>query len=261
MSYTVEQSKNGKIYVYEVESYWDKEKKQARQKRKYLGRKDKLTGKIKTKKKQIPTGSYNVGGLYFLKEISKQSQLLKVLKKVFPEEYEKILHLSFFKIIKREPYYFYHNWCEESYVSKSNTSSSIDISEFLSRLGQDEKTIEIFFKDWIKENKTSNSVMFDITSISSYGSKNEFLERGYNRDGEDLDQINLGLLTKTSNAKAIGLPIIYRIYPGSITDVVTLKNMIDCMKKYRLKMDCLVMDKGFYSQENIKGMHEKGFKG
>jgi transposase len=32
------------------------------------------------------------------------------------------------------------------------------------------------------------------------------------------------------------------------------------MKKYRLKMDCLVMDKGFYSQENIKGMHEKGFK-
>ena len=51
--------------------------------------------------------------------------------------------------------------------------------------------------------------MFDITSISSYGimeqimelwnygTKNEFLERGYNRDKEDLDQINLGFFNKS----------------------------------------------------------------
>ena len=38
--------------------------------------------------------------------------------------------------------------------------------------------------------------MFDITSISSYGSVNEFLERGYNRDGENLSQTNLGILSQ-----------------------------------------------------------------
>ena len=39
MSYVVEQKIKGNIYLYEVTSYWDKEKKQSRQKRKYLGRK------------------------------------------------------------------------------------------------------------------------------------------------------------------------------------------------------------------------------
>jgi len=40
MSYIVEQKIKGKICLYEVTSYWDKEKKQPRQKRKYLGRKN-----------------------------------------------------------------------------------------------------------------------------------------------------------------------------------------------------------------------------
>ena len=37
MAYTVRQKIKGRIYLYEVSSYWDKEKKQPRQKRKYLG--------------------------------------------------------------------------------------------------------------------------------------------------------------------------------------------------------------------------------
>ena len=46
MSYIVEQKnkRNNRVYVYEVFGYWDKEKQQSRQKRKYLGVKDpKLT--------------------------------------------------------------------------------------------------------------------------------------------------------------------------------------------------------------------------
>ena len=36
MDYTVEQKVGDRIYLYEAKSYWDKEKKQSRQKRKYL---------------------------------------------------------------------------------------------------------------------------------------------------------------------------------------------------------------------------------
>ncbi len=37
MSYIVEQKIKGNIYLYRVESYWDKDKKQSRQRRKYIG--------------------------------------------------------------------------------------------------------------------------------------------------------------------------------------------------------------------------------
>ena len=48
MSYIVERKVNGNIYRYEIESYWDKDKKQPRQRSKYLGPKEKaITKKIK----------------------------------------------------------------------------------------------------------------------------------------------------------------------------------------------------------------------
>jgi len=52
MSYQVKQKIRGKIYVYEAEGVWDKEKKQARQKRKYLGVLNEKTGEIDTPRKE-----------------------------------------------------------------------------------------------------------------------------------------------------------------------------------------------------------------
>ncbi len=111
-----------------------------------------------------------------------------MLKKVFPKEYEKVLYLSFFKVIRGEAYYLYPYWCQESFVSSKNCLNSPDISNFLLSIGLDEQRVERFFMEWIGVHRESSRVfMFDITSISSYGVENEFLERGYNRDGESLD--------------------------------------------------------------------------
>ncbi len=260
MSYTFEQKNKGKTYVYKVESFWDKEKKQARQKRIYLGRKDEFTGQIKTKRKKIPIGSYNVGALFFLEKICEQLNLLKTLSKIYPDNYEHYLHLAFFKIIKREPFYLYDMWCQEAYVSKKNFMSSQKISNLLCDLGRDQKKIESFFSEWISQVKGSGTVMFDITSFSSYSMNNEFLEKGYNRDGENLEQINLGLISRKSEDNKTHTPIAYRIYPGSIPDVKTLSKIIEIITSYKLDLDCLVMDKGFSSVENIKGLHRKELK-
>ena len=49
MVYIIEQKIKNRIYLYEVESFWDKNKKQARQKRKYLGPKEKIYNKSDSK--------------------------------------------------------------------------------------------------------------------------------------------------------------------------------------------------------------------
>ena len=64
---------------------------------------------------------------------------------------------------------------KSSYVPDRNKLYSQDISEFLSEIGRDELSVETFFNEWSKQHKNkSKAVMFDITSISSYGSGNEF---------------------------------------------------------------------------------------
>ena len=46
MSYIVKQKRGNSIYVYEATNYWDKEKNQPRQKRKYLGRINPVSGEF-----------------------------------------------------------------------------------------------------------------------------------------------------------------------------------------------------------------------
>ena len=258
MSYRFEENRNGKIYVFEISSYWDKEKQQSRQRRTYLGRKNEITGQVVKKANQhIPLGSRDVGSVHFLIEISKSLKLIKILKKVFPEEYTYILYLSFFKIIMNEPYYLYPLWYESSYVPEKNRLCSQSISKLFLKIGKDQKSIENFFLNWIREHSsTSKAVMFDVTSISSYGFGNDFLEKGYNRDGEELNQTNFGLLSQDlkidPKSKSASLPVCYRIYPGSITDVTTLHNVLLLAKEYKLNLKCLVLDKGFYSALRIQ---------
>lgn len=88
----------------------------------------------------------------------------------------------------------------------------------------------------------------DITSLSSYSSQNEWVEWGYNRDSEDLPQINLGVLLGNKNK----LPFFYQLYPGSIADVSTLHNIALRARDLGFGIETWVMDRGFYSASNLE---------
>ena len=252
-----EEKRAGQIYVFEIENYWCKIKKGSRQNRKYLGKKDPITGKIIKKKTtnghHQTTGCHDFGDLIFLDLLSKKIGLYECLRNNFEQDYKKILALSFYKILQSGPYYLYPFWFEENFLSKGVRFSAKNISVFLSSIGKDQSTVEYFFKNWISHNEAEGVVMFDITSLSSYGEKNSFLERGYNRDGELLDQINLGVLSKKTDSSG-HLPMAYKIYPGSINDVVTIENLSKFIKSYDLSAEVFIMDKGFYSQKNLDVM-------
>ena len=94
-------------------------------------------------------------------------------------------------------------------------------------------------------------VYYDITSISSYSTNIDFVEWGYNRDQENLAQINMGVMCNSNNS----LPIFYNLYPGSINDVSTLKNCIKYSDSFMdLKEIAFVLDRGFFSKKNILEM-------
>jgi len=257
MGYQIEQRVKGKVYVYEVESYWDKEKKQARQRRTYIGRKDEETGVIQaTKRISLPRNSLSFGNVYLVKKIVEKLGLATTLKEVFPDEYEKYVYLAMYKILTGGSFYLYSYWREDSFLPLSASIDSQRISEILEKLGENENDIERFFAKWIELNESKTAVVFDITSISSYSERNEFLEYGYNRDSEDLEQINLGVISKELN-NSLHIPLAYRIYPGSIKDVTTLHNILELMESYKMALSICVLDRGFFSQQNIKEIHQK----
>jgi hypothetical protein len=92
MSYTIEQRIGNHTYLYEVESYWDPEKKQPRQRRKYLGRKDAESGKpIRSRSRTTPRLCKDYGHVHLLQTIAEQLSLIPLLRDSFPEDYQTLL--------------------------------------------------------------------------------------------------------------------------------------------------------------------------
>lgn len=248
MSFRVNQKIGKHVYVYKVESYWDKEKKQSRQKRIYLGKKDSKTGKlIEAQSKFIPTSVLEFGASYFLESILEKVGLNKLIETVFQKRSDEILNLIKFQIIDSSALYLYPQWESSTFLKKKTQQSSQSISDLLIKIGKSNENKVNFFKYWVSKNKTSEGIYYDLTSFSSYSKLIESVEWGYNRDKEKLPQINFGLVL-TSDTQ---IPLYYDIYPGSINDSKTIENIVDQMDFMKIKKCTFVLDRGFYSEKNL----------
>jgi Transposase len=75
-------------------------------------------------------------------------------------------------------------------------------------------------------------------------------EKGYNKDGIQVPQINLALLCCVDT----GLPTMIRSIPGSVKDIRTLYNSI---KELDITEKILILDRGFFSDDVVEFLADK----
>lgn len=251
--------RNGKTYVYEGYSFYDKETKTYKNKRKYLGILDEKTGNISPKTKTIEKlievkNDVSYGTFYVLNYICNKFNLYEILKTVFDDKAKDVITLAFAIACEGSNLYLLSNWQETNYNTYTDKLlTSPRISELLTTITFNK--MNLFFEKWINLIKDNEYLAFDITSISSYSKKIESVELGYNRDKENLPQINLGVLY----GETTGLPVFYQIFNGSIKDVKTIENLIIALKDMNINNLKFVMDKGFYSGVNNSYLYDNNY--
>ena len=253
--------KNGIEYWYEETPYYDKEKKQIRHKSKYLGRNvdgqpvrmrsapDEV--KEKTKKKTTTVkSSFDYGSVFVLQSIMEELNLDRYLEDLLPSsEVSMVRALAFNRIIRPTAMKNVDSWYEGTALALESPKielASQRISELLCRLGES-NIPDRFMSQLIEGTGTKNTLIYDITSLSSYSQLINLLEYGYNRDGEPLPQINMSLILD----KDRGIPVMYDIFPGSISDVSTLSGTLKKIKAHGIQNYVAVMDRGFFSVSNL----------
>lgn len=260
--------KTGTIYVYESDSYWNKEKKQSRAKRKLIGKLDPETNEvIPTKKKAIKSEEVKevkrgrvpvteaarsfYGATYLFDSIGDKINLTEQLKKCFPDTYRQILSLAYYLILEdKNPLSRFSKW---SYLHKHPYGKDIASqrsSELFASIT--EKDRERFFRLWGKQRVEKEYWAYDTTSISSYSKCLKQVKYGFNKDYDPLPQINLALLYGEKS----NLPFYYRKLAGNIPDVKTITNLLADMESLGFFKVKLVMDKGFYSESNINELYK-----
>jgi len=118
---------------------------------------------------------------------------------------------------------------------------------FVARVGADVGRREEFLERWVGRHKRGAAVVFDTTSVSSHSPSLDLAEWGYNRDDESLPQVNFSFA-----ATPDGMPLFYRVLPGSIPDVRTIATTLRIARDYGLERLGLSLDRGFYSAANLR---------
>ncbi len=261
---------NGTEYVYEYDSTWDKGKKYGTHKRNYIGKivdgefvpnkKYRLQIELEESKKRGPVPVTECkrrfyGATYLFDAIGEKLGVSADLKKCFPETYKKILSVAYYLILEdRNPLSRFGKWARTHVHPFGKDLPSQRSSELFYSIEENAKNE--FFRLQCSRRLEREYLAYDTTSVSSYSKLLKQVKYGNNKDHEHLAQINLALVY----GQISRLPVCYRKLPGNINDVTTVKKLLYDLDYLELSKVKLVMDRGFYSTDNINALYKNHYK-
>ena len=259
---TVKRRMGDKVYLYYATAVYRNDKGQPTSDRVSIGRYEEESGMLIPNRnyyevylKQsapVMTGIHSYGMYRAFRGISDQLGLTRLLRTYFPENWELMLTVAQYMLSEGNVMYYVKDYTEGHKTAIGESVDDARVSRMFSQLRTEDMLL--FFHEWIKVKKSKEYVCYDVTSISSYGKNIADLEWGYNRDKEKLPQINMGMYYGEES----GLPLYYRIYPGSISDKSHLRHMISDQSFIGNQKTQYVMDRGFYSAENLRFLVSEG---
>lgn len=242
----------GRYYLYQVKSFWDKESKRAKKVTEaFLGRITEagLIAKGQRQKKgtSIPlSGSFCVqeyGIVRFLYEDN--MDVLEVLKLHFGHHFESIFVAAILRFahhlpLKNMEHYHLQSYSKDLFVNA--LMSDKDLTQLLQMIGRQRNLTTKVMQHFTQG---SHFLLMDATQVLSMSATVESAQIGYNASGAYDPHVNLMYLFSTDAQ----LPVFYRLVPGNIREVSAMALTI---RESQVKNAVIVADKGFYSKTNIE---------
>lgn len=258
----------GEKYVYKYVKYFRNADGNPRNKAKAIGKYDPITGKMH------PNNNYyemyqldpmipdvyirDYGYTYLVLKVCKDIGLVDSLTAVFGVHTIDIIAMAAYIIREGNAMDGLDDWLTRNYIPDFNR---LITSQTASRIFASITAAQrhCFFTQWVshafhggKERFAFQSVCYDVTSVSSYSREMPEVERGYNRDGEELAQFNLGMFCDETTR----MPLYYNRYNGSLTDRTNLSFVLDNAGSVGIRNVKLFLDGGFWSSECIQSLAE-----
>ena len=249
-------------YVYKHIKYFRNAEGKPRNKSKAIGKFDIDTGKM------IPNANYfdlynidptmpnidvwDYGYSYLVLKVCREMGLLDCLKSAFGEQRAMdIIVMASYIIREGNAMDGIDDWQQRNYFANySRLLTSQSTSKIFASIsaGQTNK----FFTGWVRAAMSEGAVCYDVTSVSSYAQQMPAVERGYNRDGENLAQFNLGMFCDEFSKT----PIYYNRYNGSLTDKTNLSYVLANAEAVGIKHVKMVIDGGFLDKGCLASLND-----
>ena len=251
--------KNGDIYVYEVTTLYNPEKRYNEHvSSKLLGKKSSNgTDLLPTRPRKTPrtvaatATRKTVGVTDILEWIGRESCIDDdVLSSADKGTAQKIISIARFwmanpdKTIRR-----IEEWQISHTIPYQEGMSEDTCYLLMKQLGQDITILQKYFQYRASHAPSRASVAVDSTTVSSYSELLNDVRFGYNKDGNGLPSVKMLTLFSLNDHQ----PIAFSRQPGNIPDVISVLNALKQLSVLGMDKPLLVLDGGFFSEENILG--------
>lgn len=198
----------------------------------------------------VQTRHLYYGATYLFDKLAEELGLTADLKQCFPDSYKKLLSIVYYLILEdNNPLYRFEKWNFTHKHSYGADIASPHSSEFFASITDEQ--VNKFFRLQGKRRVEEEYWAYDSTSISSYSETLAQVQYGKNKEDDKLPQLNLLLVFGEES----GIPFYYRKLAGNIPDSKTVKHLLEDLDILGFGKTKFVMDRGFYSEDNINGLY------
>ena len=152
-------------------------------------------------------------------------------------------------------YYPSYAYDHPLFTEKMHIYSDSKISEFLTGVPDDARIG--FLNDWNtdRDHREKIYISYDSTNKNCQSGDIEMVEFGHPKDDKGLPVFNYSIAYDTDNRE----PLFYEQYPGSVVDISQLQFMLEKAMGYGYKKVGFILDRGYFSKENIRYMDNCGY--
>ena len=199
-----------------------------------------------------------IGACIIIGKVLDEYKLVPMLRKRFGSDTGLILDLVSYLIVNEEnagQYYPDFAFTHPLLTEKMTIYSDSKVSRLLSSMTKDQCIG--FLDDWNRErdHKSRIYVSYDSTNKNSDAGDIDIVEFGKAKDDKGLPVFNLSIAMDKTNR----IPLFYEEYPGSVTDVSQFTFMVDKVIEYEYKKIGFILDRGYFSKENIRYIDDNGY--
>ena len=192
------------------------------------------------------------GDSFFLTEYLKKIGLSPLLSDILPDEKDTVISLLLYKIVTDKKASMHaHTWWVGNYACflypKADLRSQ-NISKCLEKLGS-QSLQQRFFKDyldWLYCGHKSSAFLIDSTGLQS-ASRMQLIQVSNHNGVINLEARLIFVVDRKS-----GMPVYFRLVQGNVIDVTTLISTIQELKAYKVSVEHVIMDAGYFSDENAQ---------
>ena len=211
-----------------------------------------------TKGEAYRSGCLRTGTFLVLRRIITEYHLDEMLSDIIGKESGLFLDLAVYTIIAENnagQYYPEYAFNHPLFTTGMRIYSDSKVSSFINSITKDQSLA--FLDEWNRKQDNSQKiyVSYDSTNKNCQAGDIDFVEYGHPKEDTGAPIINYSIAYDRNNAK----PLYYEDYPGSIVDISQLQYMLEKAGGYGYKNVGFILDRGYFSKENIHYMDRCGY--